>query len=297
MKNKITAGTRGSMLALKQTEIIINLLKQAHPDLKIDIKIIKTLGDKILDKSLDKIGEKGLFIKEIEDALLDNEIDFAVHSFKDVPNVLPEGLCIGAISKREDPRDVLVGRNNQKLCNLPYGAIIGSSSVRRTLQLKRIRPDLQISPIRGNIDTRIKKLTNGEYDAIILAAAGLNRLGWEDKIIEYLEIKDFIPAAAQGALAVEARKSDKDILEMIKLIHNDKDAGCVLAERVFLNEIGGGCHIPAGAYAYIEDDKIILEGFMVVNSQFARDKVILPQEQHNIAGIELAHKLLKQVKQ
>ena len=291
MKQRITVGTRGSKLALTQTGMVVQALKEAHNGLEIDVKVIKTTGDKILDKELSKIGGKGLFIKEIEEALLDNSIDFAVHSMKDVPHTIPEDFEIGAILTREDPRDVIIYKT------LPDNAIIGTSSVRRMLQLKALHPDFQFKPVRGNIDTRIKKLSEGEFDAIVLAAAGIKRLGWhvgEDLSINYLEIEDFIPSVGQGAIAIEIRKGDSEIFDIVKVLNDEKDAICVRAERTFLREIDGGCEIPVGAYSKIEDNKLIIDGFIgdEKNAEIYREKIIGEVEKFEELGVQLAKNCL-----
>jgi hydroxymethylbilane synthase len=280
MKRKIIAGSRGSKLALIQTNFVIDLLKSSNPCLEIDIKVIKTTGDKIQDKQLSKIGGKGLFIKEIEEALALKEIDFAVHSMKDVPHTLLETYQIAAIMEREDPRDILICREGYSLTTLPAGARVGTGSLRRHLQIKALRSELEIIPIRGNIDTRINKLASGDYDAIILAAAGLKRMGWqnyndssffktllrentnEKLCIEFLATETFIPAIGQGALAIETLTDNQELADIIRPLHNETDAYCVLAERAFLKEVDGGCEIPIGAYAYIYNDRLIIDGFL-----------------------------------
>ncbi|OGI02628.1 MAG: hydroxymethylbilane synthase [Candidatus Melainabacteria bacterium GWF2_37_15] len=287
MKQRVTVGTRGSKLALTQTGMVVQALKDMHKGLEIDIKVIKTTGDKILDKELSKIGGKGLFIKEIEEALLDGSIDFAVHSMKDVPHTLPEDFEIGAILKREDPRDVLIYKK------LPDNAVIGTSSVRRMLQLKALYPDFQFKPVRGNIDTRIRKLLEGEFDAIVLAVAGIKRLGWnkgEDLSINYLEIEDFIPSVGQGALALEVRKGDSEIFNIVKVLNDEKDATCVRAERAFLREIDGGCEIPVGAYSRIIDNKLIIDGFIgdEKNAKIYKEKITGEVESFEELGVQLA---------
>ena len=211
----IRIGSRGSQLALWQARHIQSELEKMHPGISVTIKKIKTTGDKILDVPLAMVGGKGLFVKEIEDALLNNEIDIAVHSMKDVPVIIPEGLCIAVITKREDPRDVLLSRDGNGFFRLPSGAHIGTSSLRRISQLLNQRQDLNISPLRGNLDTRIKKLDAGTYDAIVLAAAGILRLGWKDRITEYLPVNISLPAIGQGALCIECREGDRAVLKLI----------------------------------------------------------------------------------
>lgn len=262
MINKITIGTRGSKLALIQTELIRKQLLSLFPEIQITIKIIKTTGDKNLNPvPLDTTG-KGWFTKELDNALLEGKIDMAVHSLKDVPEVLSDGLVIAAISKREDPRDVLVSKSNLPLEKIKKGAVIGTDSNRRKSQLLNKRPDLKVISIRGNVNSRLQKLDNGDYDGILLAAAGLKRLGLSVRISHYFEATDLIPSPGQGALAVIIKKSNKNMFALLnKLNHNDTN-NAVRAERAFSNKFGGGCTMPIGAYSEIQDNKIILHGFM-----------------------------------
>ncbi len=250
---KITVGTRESQLAQTQTGHVIEKLRQLSVQhgiaCEFETKTILTKGDKILDVTLSKVGGKGLFVKEIEQALLDGEIDIAVHSMKDMPFELPAGLMIGAIPVREDMRDALISRNGLKLEELPEGALVGTSSLRREAQLRALRPDLQIKPLRGNIDTRLRKLETEGFDAIILAAAGLIRMGWQDRITAFLPADQFVPAVGQGALSIECREDDTFLLELLTLLQDDETALAVRAERAFLGEIEGSCQIPIGAYA------------------------------------------------
>lgn len=255
MKRTIIVGTRQSQLALTQTGHVIRALEQicAEQDLlyNFEIKKIVTKGDKILDVTLSKVGGKGLFVKEIEQAMLDGEIDLAVHSMKDMPAELPEGLIIGAIPKREDPRDALISRNGLELSQLPQGAKIGTSSLRRSSQLAANRPDFVLEPLRGNIDSRLRKLEDEGFDAIILAAAGLLRMGWEDRITSYLPPEICLPAVGQGALGIECRESDEDVKQLLSLYNDPDTAVTVTAERRFLNVLGGSCQVPIGAFAQL----------------------------------------------
>lgn len=250
---KIIVGTRESQLAQTQTGQVIECLRQLSVQhgiaCEFETKTILTKGDQILDVTLSKVGGKGLFVKEIEQALLEHEIDIAIHSMKDMPFELPEGLMIGAIPSREDMRDALISRNGLKLEELPMGALVGTSSLRREAQLRALRPDLQIKPLRGNIDTRLRKLEAEGFDAIILAAAGLIRMGWEDRITQYLPADQFVPAVGQGALSIECREDDLFLLELLALIQDEDTALAVRAERAFLGAIEGSCQIPIGAYA------------------------------------------------
>jgi len=250
-KNKIIIGTRGSKLALWQANWIKDKLERLYPDLVIAIEKIKTTGDKITDAPLSRIGGKGLFVKEIEEALFKSRIDIAVHSMKDVPAELPEGLHIAAICERENPRDAIISNNNKSLKELPDGAVLGTSSLRRTVQLKAIRPDFNIKPLRGNVDTRINKLKNGDFDAIILAMAGIKRMGLENLITEVISEDTMIPAIGQGAIGIETRVDDEFINEIIKPLNHEDTAICVLAERAFLSIMGGGCQVPLACHAKI----------------------------------------------
>ncbi|MFC4776446.1 hydroxymethylbilane synthase [Paenibacillus sp. GCM10023252] len=250
---KIVVGTRQSALALTQTGQVIEQLKQIAEkhgyDYSFEIKKIVTKGDQILDVTLSKVGGKGLFVKEIEQALQDGVIDLAVHSMKDMPYELPQGLMNGAIPKRVDPRDCLITKNGEQLAELPQGAKVGTSSLRRSSQLKNIRPDLRMESIRGNIDSRIRKLETEGYDAIVLAAAGLTRMDWQDRISSYIAPDVCVPAVGQGALGIECREDDAQVRALLSLF-NDKDTELtVRAERSFLGALNGGCQIPIGAYA------------------------------------------------
>lgn len=252
----IIVGSRQSALALTQTGQTIDLLKaicaEAGLPYTFEVKPIVTRGDRILDVTLSKVGGKGLFVKEIEQALLDGEIDCAVHSMKDMPFDLPEGLTIGAVPKREDPRDVLISLHRYNLQSLPQGAKVGTSSLRRGAQLQARRPDLRIESLRGNIDTRLKKLETEGFDAILLAAAGLRRMGWGDRITNYLEPEECLPAVGQGALAIECREADADVMDLLSRLNDAKTERAVRAERRFLGLLNGGCQVPIGAYAEAE---------------------------------------------
>ena len=258
---KIVVGTRGSKLALIQTNWVIDKLKERYPEIEFETKIIKTKGDLIQNVSLDKIGDKGLFVKEIEQQLIDNKIDMAVHSMKDMPSSLPEGLKFASIPKREDARDVLVLKDGYSSINdLPIGAKIATGSKRRKYQLLKHRPDLNIVPIRGNIDTRIKKIVDENLDGVVLAAAGLLRAGLEHKISYYIPKEVMIPAPAQGALAIEIRENSTNIEEIVKSLKDIETEIQVEAERGFLDGINGSCHIPIGAYCNVEGENITLTG-------------------------------------
>jgi hydroxymethylbilane synthase len=256
---KIVVGSRRSNLALTQTKWVINQLKEAGVPNEFEIKEIVTKGDRILDVMLSKVGGKGLFVKEIEQAMYDKEIDIAVHSMKDMPSVMPDGLVISSIPVREDPRDAFVSKNNIALKDLPEGAIVGTSSLRRAAQVLKARPDINIKWIRGNIETRIRKLHEEDYDAIILAASGLKRAGHDQGIVtEYLEPELVVPAVGQGALAIECREDDQEIREILNKINDSYTTRTVTAERTFLHLLDGGCQVPIGGYAYLEEDDVIL---------------------------------------
>jgi hydroxymethylbilane synthase len=269
MRN-IVVGSRQSTLALTQTNQTIQLLKEicAREELAytFEVKPIVTRGDRILDVTLSKVGGKGLFVKEIEEALLNQDIDLAIHSMKDMPFELPEGLAIGAVPKREDPRDCLVSREGLSLAELPKGARVGTSSLRRSAQLQAYRPDLRIESMRGNIDTRLRKLTDEGFDAILLAAAGLHRMGWKERITEYLSPDVCLPAVGQGALAIECRSSDDDVLSLLKRLNDPAAERTVASERRLLGLLYGGCQVPIGAYAQLEseasDSALILTGLV-----------------------------------
>ena len=256
-KKKVVIGTRGSKLALWQAEWVKSELIKLNPDLTIELNKIKTTGDKILDVPLAKVGGKGLFVKEIEEALLRGEADLAVHSMKDVPTDFPKGLYLAVICKREDPRDAFIApmQNGkfkiQNFKNLPHGATIGTSSLRRSSQLLSIRPDLKIMQLRGNLDTRLRKLDEGQFDAIILAAAGVKRLGWANRITETIEPSISLPAIGQGAVGIECRIDDEFINKLIAPLNHNETSVCVRAERACLKKLEGGCQVPIAAHARI----------------------------------------------
>ena len=259
---KIIIATRGSALALWQANHIKSLLENQYQDIEIELKIIKTKGDIILDVPLAKVGGKGLFVKEIEDALLSGQADLAVHSMKDVPMVLPQGLILAAIPEREDRYDVFLSKNYTNINELPQNAIVGTSSLRRQAQILALRSDLQIKMLRGNVQTRINKMLAGEYDAIILAAAGIKRLGLEVPHQMPLTAPHFLPACGQGALGIEIREDRKDILSMLAFLNHQETQFCVEAERSFLKALNGGCQVPIAAISKLEENKITLEGLV-----------------------------------
>ncbi|MEK7286425.1 MAG: hydroxymethylbilane synthase [Nitrospirota bacterium] len=260
-------GARGSLLSVTQTSWVAEQIRAQG--VSVEIKTIKTTGDKIVDVPLAKIGGKGLFVKEIEEALLSGEIDLAVHSMKDMPTKIPEGLHIGAVPKRENPYDALITRDGVLWKDLPFGARIGTASLRRQSQLKRSRPDLLFFPLRGNLDTRLKKLfsgtsaANGEMDAIVLAAAGLHRMGWKEKITEYLPAAISLPAIGQGALAIECRKDDAKVNAAIAFLNDSKSAAEIAAERALMIRLEGGCQTPIAGFALESNGEITLEGVVL----------------------------------
>lgn len=261
---KIIVGSRKSKLAMTQSQQFIDKLKEKHPDLDIEIKEIVTKGDRIVDVQLSKVGGKGLFVKEIQQALFDHEIDFAIHSLKDVPSELPEALTLGCIPEREIPFDAYIANNHVKLAELKPGSIVGTSSLRRGAQILAKYPHLEIKWIRGNIDTRLKKLETEDFDAIILAAAGLKRMGWsEDIVTEYLHEDTMVPAIGQGALGIECRSDDKELLDILKSVHDEKVETCVTCERTFLNEMDGSCKVPIAGYATKDGNEISFTGLIM----------------------------------
>ena len=297
---KLVVGTRGSNLALVQTNWVVDQLKKENPEVEFEVKIIKTKGDLIKDLPLDKIGDKGLFVKEIEKSLLDGEIDMAVHSMKDMPSYLPEGLKFAHSPKREDPRDALIFKEGYKsLDDLPQGASIGPGSKRRKYQLLKHRPDLEIVPIRGNIETRIKKIETEKLDGVVLAASGLRRAGLDDKIDYYIPTDIMLPAPAQGILALEIREDDKETEKIIDSIKDDITKIQIDAERGFLIGVNGSCHIPMGAYCEIEGEKITLTGLY---GDGEGKKIVVQSQVGTLAdapkiGYELAKSVLKEYEQ
>ncbi len=261
MKN-VTIATRGSMLALWQAEHISALLRAQYPGLQVELLKIKTTGDKILDVPLAKVGGKGLFVKEIEEALLDGRADLAVHSMKDVPTELPAELVVGVIPVREAPTDSLLSVNFDGLDALPQGAKVGTSSLRRQAQLLTLRPDLNIESLRGNLDTRVRKLLEGQFDAIVVATAGLNRLGLSAPKHEILGPPRFLPAVAQGALGIEYRKDRPEMAQLLSFLNHPETAAQVAAERGFLTGLDGGCQVPIAAWSQLDGDTLTLTGFV-----------------------------------
>jgi len=292
---KIVIGTRGSQLALWQANWVKGLIEDLKKDISVELTVIKTSGDKIQDVPLNKVGGKGLFVKEIEEALIRREVDIAVHSMKDVPMKLPFELCLGAITKRESPFDALLSKDGKTISQLPENAKVGTSSLRRSSQLLAYRPDLQIVPLRGNIDTRIRKLESEELDAIILAGAGLDRMGWSDKITERIDPNIILPAMGQGAVGIECRKHDLEVLGVLGFLDHEDSQFAVEAERCFVAVLEGGCQVPIGAFAQIDQDKLKLDGLVasldgktIIREQIEGDSF----DARNL-GIKLAHRVLE----
>ncbi len=292
---RIIIGSRGSKLALWQSEYLAVELKKLIPELEIEIKIIKTKGDKILDVALSKIGDKGLFTKEIEIQLLAGNIDLAAHSMKDLPSEIEKGLLIGAVLKREDPRDVLISHKNYRFQDLPPGAFIGTSSLRRMAQVKATRPDISIRDIRGNVETRIRKMKEEDLDGIILAYAGVKRLGLEDEISDYLPTDIMMPAVGQGVIAVEAREDDQDVLSLLNRINDSSVQFSTMAERSFLNELQGGCQVPVASVAELQGDRIVLQGLVASldGTEVFRGNCEGSRDEAEKMGRQLARQLMK----
>lgn len=262
MSRSLRIGTRGSALAIQQTQIVVDALHAAWPNLSVDVMHIRTTGDRIQDVPLAKIGDKGLFVKEIEEALLDGRIDWAVHSVKDLPSELPDGLSVGTLAARSDPRDALVARHGLNLATLPENAVIGTSSLRRRAQLLHWRPDLAIVPVRGNVDTRLRKLETDGLDGIVVAAAGLVRMGWEGRISDIIPPEISLPAVGQGALGVEMRSDDEEAHTLFQPLTCTATQAAVTAERTFLARLRGGCQVPIAAWATVDDSRLCLRGMI-----------------------------------
>jgi hydroxymethylbilane synthase len=265
-----------------------------NPTRNVELVTIKTKGDKILDVPLAKVGGKGLFVKEIEQALLDHRIDIAVHSMKDMPAEIPDGLCIGAIPQREVATDVLISKKDLKFADLPAGAVIGTSSLRRAAQLRHARPDIEIVPLRGNLDTRLKKLATENLDAIVLAAAGIKRLGLEHRITEYLDSEIMLPAVGQGALCIEMRQPDPVIEPMVKPLDDPQTRAIVLGERAFLSRLGGSCQVPIAGHGEIKNNNFQLTGLVadIDGSRILKSDLSGPMDSSESIGINLAEALI-----
>jgi len=295
-KQKIRIATRKSPLALWQAEHVSSLLRKAHPELQVELVGMTTQGDKILDTPLAKIGGKGLFVKELEQGMLDNRADIAVHSMKDVPVELPKGLHLAVILEREDPRDAFVSNKYQSLDELPKKAVVGTSSLRRQCQIGDRRPDLRIKSLRGNVNTRLNKLDEGKFDAIILASAGLKRLGFKSRITKVLEPEQSLPAIGQGAIGIECRSDDEWVNSLIAPLHDRETALCVSAERAMNSRLLGGCQVPIAGYAVINHDKMYMRGLVGEpnGSRIIRSEISGPASEAEALGTALAEDLLGQ---
>lgn len=294
MKNRIRIATRKSPLALWQANYVRDELLKHYPALQVELLPMSTRGDKILDSPLAKVGGKGLFVKELEEALLRNEADLAVHSMKDVPVEFPSGLCLATICPREDPRDAFVSNHFSSIDALPNGARVGTSSLRRQCQLRARRPDLQVLDLRGNVNTRLAKLDAGEYDAILLAAAGLRRLGFFDRIRSALDPADSLPANGQGAVGIECRSDDAEVLALLAPLEHADTRACVLAERAMNRALQGGCQVPIGAYAELHGDELWLRGLVghPDGQTILRDALRGHRADAEALGLQLAEQLL-----
>lgn len=295
MKNKLILGSRGSRLALWQTQAVADLLRAARPNFETEIKVIETTGDAVLDTALSKIGDKGLFTRQIEENLLSGEIDLAVHSLKDLPTTLPEKLKLGAVTRREKPHDVLISREYSSIAGLPRSAHVATGSLRRRSQLLAYRPDLNITEIRGNVPTRLNKFAESNLDAMILAFAGLHRLALDEHIKQLIPFEIMLPAVSQGAIGLEIREDDSEIEELLKPIIHLETLHCVLAERAFLRRLEGGCQVPIAAHAEIYDDRIYLEGYVgsLNGEQTLRGKIEGETAKAEILGTDLANDLIE----
>jgi len=287
-------GTRGSKLALQQSQWFQGRLREVAPDVQVTLRKIQTSGDKIADVPLAKIGGKGLFVKEIEEALRAGEIDLAVHSMKDVPAQLPDGLEILCVPPREDARDALISRDGCRFKDLPQGARIGTASLRRQAQLLNARPDLRIEMLRGNLDTRLRKLKDGQFDAIVLAAAGLHRLAWAQEITEYLDPVVSLPAIGQGALGIEGRSADHFVRGILGRLNDQPTGTTVTAERAFLSRLEGGCQVPIAAHATLSDGQLTLDGLVasVDGKTIIREEIRGKIAEAHVLGVQLAERLL-----
>ena len=294
MKANLIIGTRQSLLALWQSNHIASLLRKQYPDCQVTLKKIVTKGDRILDVPLAQIGGKGLFTKEIETELLDGTVDLAVHSLKDMPTVLPEGLCLTAITTRANVGDAFVSNKYASFSELPQGAVLGTSSLRRKAQLLAVRPDLKIVDLRGNVDTRLRKLDEGQMDAIILAAAGLERLGHADRIREIIPTTVCLPAVGQGALAIECRNDNKEVRDMLAFLNDLPTKQATDAERAFLGLIEGGCQVPIGVHAEVENDNVKIEAVIASldGSKVLRNNITGPAVNAADLGRKLGQQML-----
>jgi hydroxymethylbilane synthase len=293
-RRRLVVGTRGSRLALLQTQLVIEALRAQHPEIDCEVREVRTEGDQRPDTSLAAIGGQGVFVKEIEAALLRGDIDLAVHSLKDVPPELGAGLTLAAVPARGDPRDALVTRDGTPLEALPPGARIGTGSARRAVQLRALRPDVETADIRGNVDTRLRKIDEGQYDGVVLAVAALDRLGMAERAAQVFEPNVMLPAVGQGALVVEGRSDDGGLLELLRSIEDAGSRLAVDAERAFLGRLGSGCTLPVGALAAIEGDAVRIRGMLAdeVGERIVRDELSGPASEAVTLGARVAEQLL-----
>lgn len=296
MSRTLTIATRESPLALWQAEYVRDALQAAHPGLEVKLLGMTSRGDQLLDVPLAKVGGKGLFVKELETALLDGSADIAVHSMKDVPMEFPEGLGLGVICEREDPSDAFVSNRFNCLDELPPGSVVGTSSLRRECQLRARRPDLEVKFLRGNVNTRLRKLDEGEYDAIILASAGLIRLGFAERIADAISVEDSLPAGGQGAVGIELRSNDKETLALLQAVHHEDTARRVIAERAMNSRLQGGCQVPIACYAQYRGEKLWLRGLVgrPDGSEILRAEGEAITADAQQLGVEVAEALLAQ---
>lgn len=294
MRTKVVIGSRGSKLAMIQAESVMAGIRELNPEADVEIRKVVTMGDRNRTARLDHMNGVGVFVKELEEALLDSRIDLAVHSLKDMPTQIPQGLCLAAVTERLDPRDVLISRE-QGLAELAPGSRIGTGSLRRAVQITACRPDLEICSIRGNVDTRLRKVSSGELDGVILAAAAMLRLGCEDRISEYLPLEQFLPAVGQGAVAIEIRLDDEEIAQLISPIKHLPTWQSITAERAFLDALGGGCRAPIAALATVNGAALKLDGMV---ADISGQKIICASEEAGDTspeelGVRLAQKILE----
>lgn len=294
MKKVIRIGTRGSLLAWTQSSGVKDRIEAQHPGVKVELVKIVTIGDKILDVPLAQVGGKGLFVKEIEEALLRKEVDLAVHSMKDVPTDLPADLHLGIVSRREDPRDAFISNRYRTFSDLPVNALVGTSSLRRRAQLLHLKPGLAIENLRGNLDTRLRKLDENQYDAIIVAVAGLRRLGLADRVTAFFSPQEMLPAIGQGALGIELRREDNELLQSLSFLNDHETAVAVRAERGFLARLEGGCQVPIGAFGQVSADQVTLTGMVaaVDGGRIIKETMTGTIEEAESLGVKVAEQLL-----
>ncbi|MDF1578754.1 MAG: hydroxymethylbilane synthase [Desulfobulbales bacterium] len=295
MHKLVRIGTRASLLAMTQSTNIKNLIEARYPGTTVELVKIITKGDKIVDVPLAKVGGKGLFVKELEEAMLSREVDMAVHSMKDVPSELPDELHIGVVTKREDPRDAFLSVKYQSFSELPQGARVGTSSLRRKSQLAALRPDLVIEDLRGNLDTRIRKLDEGIYDAIILATAGLNRMQWSERITAKFSPEEMLPAVAQGAVGIELRRDSEELLAGLAFLQDKETTIAVEGERAFLHRLEGGCQVPIGAFGTVDGSRLTLTGLIasIDGKEVLRKQLVGEVNDAKSMGVKLAEELLE----